>query len=679
MFFVLLAITLLSASILFTAVKFTKEEIQRGNIETLESLTSDIVENVEKEFAAHKKIAQAISMYYTLCGNILTREQYMEFSKKLITLNKNTLGSGIWIEPYKYKSTEKYFGPYVYKDGDDILYSTEYETDDYDYPTTDWYLSGKSKKDVAGEVLAAGWTNPYYDETTGITMITMAVPIIKNGEFLGTVSADYDLGVIQNFISEMTVKASGDIMLVDNTGLIISATNQELVMKQNANEYNSFKELIKNYDATKMNVVKTQINGKDYEVYAKSIPETGWKVLVNIPEKELYQNMRDMVQKIIYTVIIATLIALALLYLIIRIYIQRPIRELVKEMEILSVGDLTFTTPKKLIKKKDEVGILAKAVDKIKENFKVLASDMSKSSEQLNSASKEMIEKSTSISTISSNISDAILGLADGATNQANDTQLGLKNMMEFGKLINDNVELINQVAQMSEKVDGVVKDGVMGIERLTNASNKNSEIISEVHKVIIETEENSKKINSASNLIANIADQTNLLAVNATIEAARAGEAGKGFAVVAKEISKLADESASSADTISTIVSALAKHSGYAVKKMQEAEDMVGEQLSEVEAVKKNYAVISDEMIKANQGTTKLSQQAGMINESKETVIHVIENLSAIAEENAASTEEMSASIQEQSSSIQTIAEKTTQLAAISDALNTEVKKFKF
>lgn len=76
----------------------------------------------------------------------------------------------------------------------------------------------KERQGTADEEAPAGWTDPYYDETTGITMITMAVPIYKNGEFMGTVTADYDLTVIQEFIGQMMVKDSGDIMLVDVRG-----------------------------------------------------------------------------------------------------------------------------------------------------------------------------------------------------------------------------------------------------------------------------------------------------------------------------------------------------------------------------------------------------------------------------------------------------------------------------
>lgn len=678
MIVVLIAILVLSTVISITAVSFGKKEIERSNYETMESLTDDIVGHIEKEFAAHKKIAQAISKYYTLMGNKLDRQEYMALAKQLVTLNQYTLGSGIWIEPYKHDSKTKFFGPYIYKDGADILYTDEYETEEYNYPNTDWYINGKNAKGQPGEELPAGWTDPYYDETTGITMITMAVPIYKNGEFMGTVTADYDLTVIQEFIGQMMVKDSGDIMLVDNTGLIISSTNQELVMKQNVNEFDSFKQLMANYDPSVMNFVNTRIKGEKYQVYAKTVPETGWLVIVNLPVKELYAGFNSMIIKILIATILGALLALGILYYLVRRLLQKPISEIVNEMEVLSSGNLAFDIPENLLNKRDEMGLLAKSVEKIKESFRTLAIGIAGSSDQLNLASNDMKDKSQSISKISEEITNTAVDLAHGATNQAEDTESGLNSMIQLGNLIKDNSVLINDVSEMAGRVGEAVNEGVSGLERLADASNRNNEVVEEVYKVIVTTEENSRKINDASTLIANIASQTNLLALNASIEAARAGEVGRGFSVVAEEISKLADESAHSAETISAIVAELAKNSGYAVKKMEEAEGIVDVQLAEVDAVKTNYANISEEMARSAEGVQRLNQQTEMIQEAKDKVVQLFENLSAIAQENAASTEEISASIQEQTALIQTISEETGTLAEISDSLNTEIRQFK-
>lgn len=186
-----------TGSIAAVSVTDAKSALEKQIEERVGKELTAIYESIEHEFTAHEKVAEAVASVYRAKGNTLEKSDYKVMLEELVTMNQNTLGSGLWLEPNKFSPEDYYFGPYVYREGDSILYTEDYETEDYDYPSTDWYLAGKAIKE--GSV----WSSPYFDETTGITMITTSVPVVTSGGFQGVVTADYDLSTIQERIGEV--------------------------------------------------------------------------------------------------------------------------------------------------------------------------------------------------------------------------------------------------------------------------------------------------------------------------------------------------------------------------------------------------------------------------------------------------------------------------------------------
>lgn len=358
--------------------------------------------------------------------------------------------------------------------------------------------------------------------------------------------------------------------------------------------------------------------------------------------------------------------------------IARPINEITEQAERLKNLDLRQQLNGRILTREDEIGRLAKSFKAITLIFRKMVSQLSTSSKMLAGASQNLSERSNQISGISEEIAKTVEELAGGAMTQANETEGGASDMVELGRLIQDNVARIEQVIGVSKEVDTHVNSGLKTIHQLTELTNKSNVSAGEIFEVIKETEKNSLRINEASNLIAVIAAQTNLLALNAAIEAARAGEAGKGFAVVAEEIRKLAEESATSAETINQVVQELNKNAAYAVEKMDEVGRVVNEQADSVKATEKHYNKIAEAIRRSNDGVQAVADQTDQMEQGKDKIIGVLESLAAIAEENAASTEEVSASTEEQTSQIQQVSSETQKLVGIAEDLNAEIERFK-
>ena len=154
MLIVFIPIILLATSLISIISVFeTKEGLEKQIEERISISLKEINESIEHEFTSHRQIAEAVASVYKAKGNELSKADYRAVLEKMVTLNPNTLGSGIWLEYYTYDSDTKYFGPYVYKDGDSLVYTEDYETEEYDYPNTDWYIIGKNAEN------RAGWTD----------------------------------------------------------------------------------------------------------------------------------------------------------------------------------------------------------------------------------------------------------------------------------------------------------------------------------------------------------------------------------------------------------------------------------------------------------------------------------------------------------------------------------------
>ena len=214
-------------------------------------------------------------------------------------------------------------------------------------------------------------------------------------------------------------------------------------------------------------------------------------------------------------------------------------------------------------------------------------------------------------------------------------------------------------------------------LEELLEISKKTNQSVDDVQKQTDETNRSAMEIQEATELIASIASQTNLLSLNASIEAARAGEQGRGFAVVAGEIRTLADQCSESADKIANVVHELLDNSNQSVHTMNEVMVSIEQQNEKLENTLKMYAQLNDEIHIVSQAIHEISAQVDGLGDTKNAVLELLESLSAISEENAASTQQTSASMIELSNIVEECTEKTAGLLTLSANLRDNTTKF--
>jgi len=215
-------------------------------------------------------------------------------------------------------------------------------------------------------------------------------------------------------------------------------------------------------------------------------------------------------------------------------------------------------------------------------------------------------------------------------------------------------------------------------VNELINNSDESGNAIEEVYSGILKTNESSKHIGNASQVITSISEQTNLLALNAAIEAARAGESGKGFAVVADEIRKLAEQSTNSTKTIDQAVAELQRNSDTSVKTIERVLELIKMQIASVKNTEQKYKEIATAINSSEDVIAKLNISGKNMEQKKVEILDIIEGLAAVSEENASSTEEVSASTEEQTASVNEIANFSEELSSLAGILQQLVSKFK-
>ena len=344
----------------------------------------------------------------------------------------------------------------------------------------------------------------------------------------------------------------------------------------------------------------------------------------------------------------------------------------------LGKGDLTTEVDGRVLKRQDEIGDMARGTE---EFIKVLRNIVSKIQESAGSVldSGDNLENMASqTSQTADEIAHAVDDVSKGAVSQAEDIENATMRVNEMGVIIETIVQNIESLNNTSADMQDSGNQAATIMQELSDSSDKMTQAVLGVAKNVEATDESVKMIEDAVQLISNVASQTNLLSLNASIEAARAGEAGRGFAVVASEIQNLSEESNSSAQRISEIVKSLSEDSKASMSMMDEVKTRLTEQQEKLNQTKEMFTNVTGGIVTSRKGTATINDEAQECDQSRNGVVDIISNLSAISEENAASTQQTTASMQELNATITLLAEQAKGLKGLAEGMSEACDFFK-
>lgn len=372
--------------------------------------------------------------------------------------------------------------------------------------------------------------------------------------------------------------------------------------------------------------------------------------------------------------LIAVIIGIAIALFISRM-ISKPVNEMLEAANRVAKGDLTVQIENE---SENELGQLSHAIRTMVSNLHNLISEVHTSSMKVASTSQEISSSSEEITAGASQISETVSDISKGAMSQSTRAE-------EVSRAMGDMTSNIQQIAGNAQAAatgatesNQLIQEVGKKSEGLLIQMDHIQEAVGNSAKVIRDLDGKSKKIGEIVDLITSIADQTNLLALNAAIEAARAGEQGRGFAVVADEVRKLAEDSGSAAKQIALLIQDIQSGTGEAVNSMEMGTEKV---TVGAKALHETVSAVKS-IVESGEKVAMMSQEIAAAAEEQAATIQEItssvEEVSAIAEQSAAGTEQTSASVQEQTASLEELATSAQQLADLAGNLMEATSKFK-
>lgn len=401
-------------------------------------------------------------------------------------------------------------------------------------------------------------------------------------------------------------------------------------------------------------------------------------IVITADKDEILSTTNTVRNRCTISGITATVLFSILSYLFL-MFILKPITGITKIIGKMS--DLDFTEnpeAKKFLKKKDETGVMANAVFELRNELIDTINNIKSQSKVLLATSEQLDTDAKNTTVTMGQVESAVGDIALGATNQATETQAATENVVAMGSMIEETSGEVSALKDTADGMKAVSIEAQQLINELMQENGKTKESIEKIYRQTNITNESALKIKEATALITSIAEETNLLSLNASIEAARAGEQGRGFAVVASQIQKLAEQSSESAQKIEQITTELISDSSVAVETMQIVRDNMETQSTKMVQTDNIFETFNKGVVSSIEGVDSIALKADKLDVSRVNVVDVVQNLSAIAQENAASSEESSASVTQVTEIVTDISKNANKLKEVAAKLEDLVQIFK-
>ena len=423
-------------------------------------------------------------------------------------------------------------------------------------------------------------------------------------------------------------------------------------------------------------------NGSEYFGYYIPLYDDTQTAPVGIIFTGMEQHaVEGQINSILYVMLgagVLIVVVFSLLGIVIVSQIVKKIHGSIKVIEEVSEGNLTVTVAETDLHAKDEVGDVLRSVHKLQTKLSSIVGDINLICEKVNDATNSLNEQAELSATHLSQIDIAVDEIAQGATTQAQETQETTENVIVMGDMIEKNNIQIENLNTITEDMNKTGENAIGTLKELEEINVNSKDAMEVIYNQTNTTNESAKKIQEAINLITDIAEETNLLSLNASIEAARAGEQGRGFAVVAGQIQKLAEQSNESARKIEEIVSSLLSDSDKAVATMNEVRKIMGEQSEKVDKTSEMFRQLKAGVDQSVTSVNVIADSTKEIDKTRVSVVDSAQSLTSIAQENAASTEQTSAAVSELSEIVQEISRDAKNLEEIAQKLHSEFQFFK-
>jgi methyl-accepting chemotaxis protein len=638
------------------------------------------------------------SMEKSVIGiNNVIDENYNAYEVALAQLTENSVAkaalsnpNGVLVEKELngiIKSNPKILNAYVATNNKNMyIFPKTSLPEGYNPTVKSWYKDTISNNKVL-------WQDAYKDIATGKMVVTATKSILDDsGKPIGVAGIDIDITNIAQLFSNTKIEKTGEIILVDKTGIVLATKNKDLLEKNlnpdrvNTNAdtkdqkiENAFKDKtevswMKPIMDSKTNSNQTKFLGTSKFIYSLSNEKSGWKLIGMIDTSEVYSKILSLVL-ILSALFLLFIVAALFVGLRVSKNITSPINQLKEAMKKGEAGDLTVLTS---INSSDELGELGKRFSNMLASFKDLVLSIKGSAVNVLSFSENLTRQADEVTSSSEEIARVIDEISRGVQQQAFETDKASEIAIQFSNSLSKIKEYNSDINIESQEMETSSGRTMHAFKELKTKNESTIDGVSQIAESIGVLVKETEDIGQILSTILNISTQTNLLALNAAIEAARAGESGRGFAVVAEEVRKLAEQSGSSAENIRNIVTRVIDTTKAAAVNMDNIKLNVENQSSAVSITEQSFVNLNKSIESIIEKIVSMNESIEEMSANSDILTSNIYNISTVSEQSAAAAEEVNASAANQLNDIQNVKMQANELYNLAQTLDTLIEKFK-
>ena len=526
------------------------------------------------------------------------------------------------------------------------------------------------------------------DSLRGTAAATLAAYDQNSGEYLKAENGDvwkggYNISKSDKLLDNIKEQSGMDVTFFYGNQRIMSSAkdaNGQRILGSPAGDV-IVQKVLQNgeeYFSSRVSLDGVQNYGYYIPVYQKGAEGSPvGMIFVGTNKKEKDQAIDRILKTVIFSVLAVVAICI-FVAVSISMSITGSLQKGIGVVQKVAQGELGTAIDTKLLGRKDEIGDLAKAIETLQQALLNIISKISNSSEQITRAADDLGVTANETNSTMKQVECAVSSITGNISEQAQSTKSTTDNIVLMGEQIgitSSEVNLLNQNADLMRKSS---EQATTTIQQLRQINTEVENSIETINRQIHLTNDSAQKIRAATEIIASIADETNLLSLNASIEAARSGESGRGFAVVAAQIQKLAEQSNNSSRAIEKITNDLINNSAETVAIMSNVHEIISSQSQNMIETEQIVAEVMNGIGTSLERIEQIESSTVMLEDSRNRIVQAVEGLSEIAQQNAASTQETCAQTVEVSNTFAEIEGSAKQLMDIAEDLSNTMKYFR-
>lgn len=524
-----------------------------------------------------------------------------------------------------------------------------------------WYTEGLTRVNMAfGDV----FTNEAGEE------VISASAILRDSDKTRVIAIDVPIAHIQVIVNSFISMDDAQAVLIDRSTMNILSQSEDSLSGSLSD------------DSGFLGTIGNKIDEQDYDsisldnniVEFREISGTNWVLVSYVPEASIFAELVSLRTTMAIVAVVILIILLVLMERMVN-YMIKPIKSLTDSIVMMASGDFTVDIK---TNGNDEITVMGQSMKDFAASMRKMINDIVNASETLQGQAESSSTVSGGLYEASLTQSKTIDNLNETVDQLSASVQEIAENATSLAMVVSDTKDSSMEAEQKMNETVTVAESGKSDMEKVGEAMNVIQSSINSLQESIDEVGTASSEINNIVSMIGEIADETNLLALNASIEAARAGDAGRGFAVVASEIGGLADDSNKSVQKIQGLIDQVTSLVAETVEKAKQSVDEISSSSELVNQAVNTFDTIYDNIINANQVVNNMAT-------SMSQVESVATNVAAITEEQAASAEVISGNagnIATESQNItndsEKVADTAKELADTSESLMTQIKSFR-